>query len=536
MKNLMIQNDFSVILPAGENFETIRNKIIKFAEIKQSSDALSIFEITSLSIWNAIALGITKDFILNTLQENSYEIPSKISNQISVWFERYGVVELRNNDLETIILTTKREEIRNEIKNIKKLEKFIIGQSSEGFIFSNFHRGEVKSILVQNDLPVNDKIGYTVGTPLVFNINSNVVVKDFQEDAAQSVYQAGNGLAVSACGSGKTMMGIRLLELCQTSTIIVTNSQASVKQWKLSLLKFTNISEDQISMYDKDNKIIKPVTITTYNMLAYKSKGEFIHFKKFLNHNWGLLICDEIHLMPADMFRIVASLQAIKRLGLTASLIREDGRVKEILSLLGPKRFNKPWKDLEANGNIAKVNLKEVRVELNEVDRNKYVEATNVQEKFQIASTATTKLSIIKQLLEKHKDDKVLIIGNFTDHLLALSKELNIPCVYGESNNKEREKYYDLMRTDKINVLIASKIASTALDIPKINVVIQVSIQYGSRSAEAQIVGRSSRPKEKDSFFYTIVSKDTVEEGYNFNRQQFLTEEGYKYEITEMAA
>lgn len=537
VKTLTVQSDFTVILQTKDaNFKKVRDEVIKFAEIKQASDAICIFEITSLSIWNAIALGFSKDFIIKTLQNNSSGIPSKISNQISEWFERYGVVELRNNDEQTIILTAKKEEIKNEIKSISKLEKFIVRQSPEGFIFNNYHRGEIKSILVQHDLPVNDKIGYTKGETLTFKINPDVTIRDYQEDAAQSVYISGNGTAVGPCGCGKTIMGIRMMELCQTTTVIATNSQASVKQWKKSLLKFTNLTEDQISMYDKDNKVIKPVTITTYNMLAYKNKGEFIHFKNLSNHNWGLLVCDEVHLLPADMFRIVSSLQSLKRMALTASFIREDDREKEILSLIGPKRFDKPWKDLEAKGHIAKMNLREVRVPMNEVDRKRYVEATNVQDKFLIASTASTKLSVIKQLLEKHKNDKVLIIGNFTEHLLELSKELNIPCVYGESNNKEREKYYDQMRNDEINQLIASKIATTALDIPKINVVIQVSIQYGSRSAEAQVAGRASRPKEVDSFLYTIVSKDTKEEDYNHNRQQFLTDEGYRYEITEMAA
>ena len=293
---------------------------------------------------------------------------------------------------------------------------------------------------------------------------------------------------------------------------------------------------DIVSMYDKDNKVIKPVTITTYNMLAYKTKGEFLHFKKFASYNWGLVIMDEVHLMPADFFRIVTSLQSCKRLALTATFIREDGREKDIFSLVGPRRYNVSWKDLESKGYIAKVGLTEVRVPLNNIDKERYVNAKSAQEKFEIASTASSKLNVIKQLLEKHKNDKVLIIGMFTGHLLELAKDLNIPCVYGESSNKEREKYYDMMREDKINVLIASKIASTALDIPKINVVIQVSIQYGSRSAEAQIVGRATRPKESDAFFYTIVSKDTNEEDYNFNRKQFLMDEGYRYEVTEIAA
>lgn len=534
MNKLMIQDNFTAILKKGSNYQEIMDELIKFSEVKQSSDELSIVAFTSIAIWNAIEVGLTKEHILGTLSKYSYNVPSKLENQISLWFERYGAMALKVFDEKRIILTTSSEDLKKEVRRIKKIKQYLELESKEGFIFSNSSRGEIKSILVQKDILVKDTIGYTKGISLPFQMK--IEVRGYQEDSAQMVIRSGAGIVCLPCGAGKTVVGLRAMSLNQTSTLIVTNSQASVKQWKLSLLKFTSLTEDQISTYDKDNKEIRPVTITTYNMLAYKNKGELVHFNKFLSENWGLLICDEVHLFPADMFRVVASLQSIKRLGLTASFIREDGREKEILSLLGPIRFNKPWKDLEDSGHIAKVTLNEVKVEMGAEDRKRYVEASNVQEKFQIASTSSSKLSALKQLLLKHKDDKVLVIGNFTEQLLSMSKELNIPCVYGESSNQEREKYYDMMRNDQINVLIASKIATTALDIPKINVVIQVSIQYGSRSAEAQVVGRSTRPKEEGSFCYTLVSKNTVEEDYNYNRQVFLTEEGYKYEIVNLAA
>lgn len=536
MRALIIQNDLTVILQSKDaQFTEIRDEVIRFSEIKQTSDALSIFQITSLSIWNAIAVGISQDFILTTLEKYSSGVPREVSRKLSEWYSRYGVVELKVNDENTILLTAE-EAIMDEIREIKKLKSFIVEETTNGFIFNNYHRGEVKSILVQNDLPAKDTIGYTTGIELRFSINEDIEVRDYQEDAAQASFLGGNSTAVGPCGSGKTIIGVRVMELCQTHTIIVTNSQASVKQWYKSLLKFTNLTEDQISMYDKDNKVIKPVTITTYNMIAYKKGGEFIHFNNFLNHSFGLLITDEVHLLPACCFRIVSSLQSLKRLALTASFVREDNREKEILTLIGPKRFDKPWKELEARGFIAKVGLNEIRVPMDESTTARYNNATSVTEKFEIASTANTKLSVIKQLLEKHRGEKILIIGNFTEHLLHVAKELGLPCVYGETPNKERERYYDMMRNDEINELVASKIASTALDIPQIRVVIQISIQYGSRSAESQIVGRCTRKKEGEAYFYTLVSKDTKEEDYNFNRQKFLTDEGYRYEISEMVA
>ena len=544
MNSLIIQSDFTMILPVTEvSFKDTRDNLLKFSEIKMTSDAFYIFEITSLSIWNAIACGTPKSFILQTLEKYSTGTPSKLLTKIDAWFERYGVIKFESFSEEQILVSCEKENVKEEIRKIKKLEKFILSENANGFLVNKEHRGAIKSILIQHDLPVNDTLGFTKGGILNFKIldcilgtNKKIEIREYQEGSANASYISGNSTVTIPCGGGKTIIGVRLMELCQTTTLIVTNSQASVKQWKKTFLAFTTLREDDVSMYDKDNKVIKPVTITTYNMLAYKTKGEFLHFKKFASYNWGLVIMDEVHLMPADFFRIVTSLQSCKRLALTATFIREDGREKDIFSLVGPRRYNVSWKDLESKGYIAKVGLTEVRVPLNNIDKERYVNAKSAQEKFEIASTASSKLNVIKQLLEKHKNDKVLIIGMFTGHLLELAKDLNIPCVYGESSNKEREKYYDMMREDKINVLIASKIASTALDIPKINVVIQVSIQYGSRSAEAQIVGRATRPKESDAFFYTIVSKDTNEEDYNFNRKQFLMDEGYRYEVTEIAA
>jgi len=331
------------------------------------------------------------------------------------------------------------------------------------------------------------------------------------------------------------MVGIRFAEMCQSTTLIVTNSAASVKQWKQSLLEFTDLKEDQISCYDSKNKNFAPVTICTYNMLAYRYKGEFIHFDKFIKQNWGALILDEVHLMPANMFRIVASFQATKRLALTATFVREDGRERDIFTLIGPKRYDKPWKDLEAQGYIATITLKEIRVPLKSNDKKSYLESDKYQDKLNIAVMSPNKLEAIRQLMAQHKDDKILIIGQFTEQLETFAEKLNIPVVHGKHSTNEREYYYDKMRSDDINVLAASSIANAALDIPGITVVIQISFQGGSRNEEAQRVGRATRPKEKPAYFYTLVSKDTVEEAQNFNRQQFLTNEGYKYEIQEMA-
>ena len=512
--------------------------------MKSSPDKVYIFAITSLSIWNAGAVGVTKQFIFDTLNKYSkFEVPEKITEQITLWYNSYGQVSLEKQDDASILLKVEDEIIKEKIRSSKTLQKFISSETDKGFIVNYFFRGEIKAALISCDIPVKDNLPFHKGEELPFSINkyiagtqNEIVIRDYQEDSAESVYQAGHGTVVLPCGSGKTIVGLRLMELCQTSTLIVTNSSSSVKQWYKTILAFTNIPKDKVAMYNDKNKEIKQITITTYNMISYKYKGEFIHFKKFSLQNIGLCIYDEVHLMPAAMFRIVASLQSVKRLALTATFIREDGKEIDIFTLIGPKRYDKPWKDLEARGYIASISLKEIRVSLSNKDNAAYTSASNAQKKFEIAATAENKTKIVKALLEKHKDDKVLIIGQFTDHLISLAQELNLPCVYGDTPEEKREELYNKMRNNEVNVIVASRIANAALDIPNISVVIQVSFLYGSRNEEAQRVGRATRPKEKSAYFYTIISKDTKEEDYNFNRQMFLTNEGYKYEILDMAA
>lgn len=543
-KSLIVQSDNTIMLLTSDPmFNSIKDELIKFSEIKQSPDSMYVYEITALSIWNAIAIGIKKEEVIKTLNDNSmYPVPSSVVEHINNWYDSYGVVDLESYDDKNFFLKVLDSKLKLKIKDNAVVAKFLNEEKDNGFIIRNNYRGEIKSVLMKNNISVNDKIGYSSGEPLSFTMREahrtkgfNIEVRYYQEESCSAVHSAGNGTVVLPCGSGKTMVGVRFAELCQTTTLIVTNSSASVKQWKQSLLDFTDLKEDQISCYTAENKVFAPVTICTYNMLAYKSKGEFIHFNKFIQKNWGALILDEVHLMPANMFRIVASFQSSKRLALTATFVREDGREKDIFTLVGPKRYDKPWKDLEAQGFIASVNLKELRVPMSESDKKSYTEAKTYQEKLNIAVMSPSKIEATKKLLEKHKNDKILIIGQFTEQLEMFSKQLGIPMVDGSNSTKEREFYYDKMRSDGINALIASSIANAALDIPGISVVIQISFQGGSRSEESQRVGRATRPKDKPAYFYTLVSKDTQEESQNFNRQRFLTGEGYKYEIQEMA-
>lgn len=542
-KSLIVQSDNTIMLQTSDPmFDKVKDDLIQFSEIKQSPDSMYIYEITALSIWNAIAIGIDRDHIFQTLNENSkYPVPQTVLDHINKWFDTYGVVTLEAHDEEYFFLRVS-DKIKITLKENAVVATLLCKETEDGFLIRYNHRGEIKSVLMKNNISVHDKIGYTAGETLNFKIRKthltegfDIKIRYYQEESCSAVYSAGNGTVVLPCGSGKTMVGLRFAEMCQSTTLIVTNSAASVKQWKKAFLEFTDLKEEDISCYDSNNKVFGKVTICTYNMLAYRYKGDFIHFNKFIKKNWGVLILDEVHLMPATMFRIVASFQATKRLALTATFVREDQREKDIFTLIGPKRYDKPWKDLEAQGYIATVTLKEMRVPLTKSDKQDYLEATKYQDKLSLAVMSSNKVEATRQLIAKHKGEKILIIGQFTDQLDAFAKELGIPVVKGKNSTKEREFYYDQMRSDSINELVASSIANAALDIPGISVVIQISFQGGSRNEEAQRVGRATRPKDCPAYFYTLVSKDTVEEAQNFNRQQFLTNEGYKYEIQEMA-
>ncbi len=543
-RSLIIQSDNTILLQTSDPmFYAVKDELIKFSEVKQSPDTIYIYEITALSIWNAIAIGIDREFIFKILNENSkYPVPSSVAEHINKWFNTYGIVDLENYSDSHFLLRITNPKIRVELKENAVTAKILCEEITSGFLIQFNHRGEIKSVLMKNNISVRDKIGYTSGEPLTLKIRKkhlvteqDIVIRNYQEDSSQAVYAAGNGVVVLPCGSGKTIIGLRFAELCQTTTLIVTNSEVSVKQWKKSFLEFTDLTENQVSCYDSNNKVFAQVTVCTYHMLAYRYKKEFIHFNKFIKQNWGALILDEVHLMPANMFRIVSSFQAVKRLALTATFVREDGKEKDIFTLIGPKRYDKPWKDLEAQNYIAKVILKEVRVPLTEEDHKKYLESNNYQDKLKIAVMSPNKLNAVRQIIAKHKGDKILIIGQFTEQLEMIAKQLEIPVVHGKHSCKEREYYYNKMKEGSLNELVASSIANAALDIPGIAIVIQVSFLGGSRSEEAQRVGRATRPKEKPAYFYTLVSKDTSEEIQNFNRQRFLTDEGYNYEIQEMA-
>lgn len=537
-----------------------RFALIPFAELEKSPEHLHTYRLTPLSLWNAAGVGLSADSIMKTLTGFSrFKVPDSILVWMKETMGRYGKIKLlplekpqEDGASETIgekaeFLRLKPENalIFKELKSSKILLKYLIEDPDEenSFLISLLNRGTVKQALLKQGWPVQDEVPLRDGEPLDISLKEKTSsgtefeIRDYQRDAASSFVgdkSAGTGFGtiVLPCGSGKTIVGMLTMSLLKTSTLILTPNVAAVYQWRRELLDKTNIKDEDIGLYTGEVKEIRPVTIATYQVLTWRPNTDaaFPHFKIFRERAWGLIIYDEVHLLPAPVFRITAELQVIRRLGLTATLVREDGCEGDVFSLVGPKRFDVPWKDLEQKGWIAKAYCTEIRVNIAPSKEIEYAVGTT-REKHRIASENPAKLEIVKKLLTKHKENQILIIGQYLSQLETIAKEINAPLITGKNTNAERELLYDSFRKGEVNVLVVSKVANFAIDLPDASVAIQVSGVFGSRQEEAQRLGRILRPKEYDSHFYSIVTRQTIEEGFAEKRQKFLAEQGYDYSI-----
>ena len=537
-----------------------RFALIPFAELEKSPEHLHTYRLTPLSLWNAAGVGLSADSIMKTLTGFSrFKVPDSILVWMKETMGRYGKIKLlpleksqEEGASETIEekaeffrLKPENALIFKELKSSKILLKYLIEDPDEenSFLISLLNRGTVKQALLKQGWPVQDEVPLRDGEPLDISLKEKTSsgtefeIRDYQRDAASSFVgdkSAGTGFGtiVLPCGSGKTIVGMLTMSLLKTSTLILTPNVAAVYQWRRELLDKTNIRDEDIGLYTGEIKEIRPVTIATYQVLTWRPNTDaaFPHFKIFRERAWGLIIYDEVHLLPAPVFRITAELQVIRRLGLTATLVREDGCEGDVFSLVGPQRFDVPWKDLEQKGWIAKAYCTEIRVNIAPSKEIEYAVGTT-REKHRIASENPAKLEIVKKLLTKHKENQILIIGQYLSQLETIAKEINAPLITGKNTNAERELLYDSFRKGEINVLVVSKVANFAIDLPDASVAIQVSGVFGSRQEEAQRLGRILRPKECDSHFYSIVTRQTIEEGFAEKRQKFLAEQGYDYSI-----
>lgn len=565
---LIVQSDRTLLLDVHAPLaEECRAALIPFAELVRSPEHLHTYQISSLSLWNAESSGFTGEQAVEVLKKFSrYEIPQSVVVWIEETSGRFGKLRLvqgpsvENSDgikEEYLYLVSNSPYVFKQIEANAFARKFLVpcecaeefsaglSEKEKTFCFKLLltDRGIIKQNLLKIGWPVKDDVPLQDGFPLEINLRKTTFsgrsfeVREYQKAAANALVGnkgpgTGFGTIVLPCGAGKTIVGMEIMSLLKTNTLIVTTNITAVHQWIDELIDKTDLDASQIAEYTGENKTIKPVTVATYQILTWRpdKNGPYPHFSLFRQNNWGLVIYDEVHMIPAPVFRVAAELQAVRRVGLTATLVREDGCEGNVFSLVGPKRYDVPWKELEKAKWIAKAECIEVRLGLPENKEIEYAVAAN-REKHRIASENPLKNKIVQELVEKFKDDKILIIGQFLTHLEIIAKLLNVPIITGKTKNSERDIIYNDFRSGKIRVLVVSKVANFAIDLPDASVAIQVSGTFGSRQEEAQRLGRILRPKERTSRFFTLITRGTVEEDFGSNRQKFLAEQGYSYRI-----
>jgi len=552
---IIVQGDKSVLLEVdNEQYTDARDVLTRFAELEKSPEYVHTYRITPLSLWNAASSGLTAETILEGLERYSkYPLPDNVRVDIEDQISRYGRVKLvRDNG--DVLLTSKDVALIAELVRHKLLTPYVVAQLDPNTLrMDAARRGHIKHALVRIGYPAEDLIGYMDGEALEFRLRMMsgggrpFALRDYQREAADIFYaggasRGGSGVVVLPCGAGKTMVGMAVMDEMQCNTLILSPNTVAVRQWVDELLDKTTLTEDKIGEYTGQRKEIRPVTISTYQTMTYRKRGtkgrglsmleEFPHFQLFNKRNWGLIIYDEVHLLPAPVFRITAELQARRRLGLTATLVREDGREEEVFSLIGPKKYDVPWRDLEKQGWIASVEVTEIRIPLSP-DRRMGYALTAPRKKYRVAAENPRKFEVLDQLLDKHPDDQTLIIGMYLDQLDQAKERYGYPLITGKTTVRERRKLFQQFKDREVQRLIISKVGNFAIDLPDASVMIQISGTFGSRQEEAQRMGRILRPKRNGlmAHFYTLVSKDTKDQDYSANRQLFLTEQGYRYTI-----
>ncbi len=538
-------------------FAAARDALAEFAELEKSPDYLHTYRITPVSVWNAAAVGIGMERIGATLHTFScVPVPVGLLAEIQGWIERYGLLRIEKCEdgpgsfelVDSGDSDTLAEVLAH--KTVREAAIVVDGEGGPRAFLTDLTRGEIKQHLIRLGYPVDDRGGYVDGDPLTIELRSETLggapfgLRPYQSAAAASFHASGttlggSGVVVLPCGAGKTVTAMGVMNLVGAKTLILTTNTVAVRQWRDELLDKTKLTEDQVGEYTGETKDLRPVTVSTYQMLTWRrtKTSEFEHFEVFRKENWGLVIYDEVHLLPAPIFRITAELQARRRLGLTATLVREDGKEDEVFCLIGPKRYDVPWKVLEGQGFIAEARCVEVRVPFSEEDRRAYAAASS-RSQFRLASENAAKDAAVLQLVERHKGERLLVIGQYLDQLRRLAKAIDAPLLTGRTPNTKRTELYGAFRSGELNVLILSKVGNFAVDLPDAAVAIQVSGTFGSRQEEAQRLGRVLRPKSDGSSatFYSIVTLGSKDQDFAGKRQLFLTEQGYAYEILEAGA
>ncbi|WP_237178922.1 DNA repair helicase XPB [Paenibacillus sp. MMS18-CY102] len=547
-KPLIVLADLTVLLDERtQDSHAAREALVRFAELEKSPSFMHTYRITPLSLWNAASSGMAANEVLDSLARfNRYTMAKEAEGQIRLLMERFGRLRL-DRDAEDQLVLSGDEGLIAAIRMEPSIQTHIASNSSEAALgIRGDRRGAIKRELARLGYPILDYAGYRSGELLALTLRSRTrtgapfVLRNYQQEAIERFHQegsvaGGSGVMVLPCGAGKTVIGIGAVARLQCATLIVTSSLTSVRQWKSELLDKTTLEAEAIGEYSSQAKQVRPITIATYNMLATNggTEGGYRHMALFNERDWGLIIYDEVHMLPAPVFRLTAELQATRRLGLTATLIREDGRETDVFSLIGPKRYELPWKELERQGQIAELRCEEVRVPLpNGAEQNYW--SSDARTKTRLAAENPNKAAVVRKLLERHKGKPALVIGAYLSQLKQLALSLDAPLLTGEVGHNERAQIYDAFRKGEHPVLVVSKIANFAVDLPDAAIAVQVSGTFGSRQEEAQRIGRLLRPKQghNTAVFYTLVSEGTKEVDYALKRQLFMTEQGYRYDMT----
>lgn len=548
---LVVQSDSTVLLEADHRqSEQAGSALSRFAELVKTPGHIHTYRMTPLSLWNAASLGLSADHILDVLNGyGKFDVPLQVKQNVHHFIDRYGLVKLKL-DGKRLLLVSDDAGLLGKLAAYKSLQAYFIGgDADEGALeVSPEYRGMMKQDLIRLGFPVQDLAGYHHGETMPVRLRQTCasgtpfLLRDYQRQAVDAFYDGkrlhgGSGVVVLPCGAGKTVIGIAALARLQCATLILTTNVASVRQWKRELLDKTDLDGQLVGEYCGERKEVRPVTIATYQILTHRRRGEhdFSHMSLFHERDWGLIVYDEVHLLPAPVFRATADIQATRRLGLTATLVREDGREEDVFSLVGPKLFEAGWKELEQKGWVARVTCTEVRVPMPEPLRETY-RRSEARGKNRIAGENPYKLDVLIGLLKRHKEEPTLVIGQYLDQLKQIAETVGAPMISGETPHDERDRLYERFNRGDIRTLVVSKVANFAIDLPDARVAIQVSGSFGSRQEEAQRLGRILRPKREQNraYFYSLVSDDTREQDFALHRQLFLLEQGYRYEISEL--
>ena len=535
---LIVQSDKTLLLDIDHpQIDECRRAIAAFAELEKSPEHIHTYRLTSLGLWNARAAGHDAEQVVDVLLKYSrFAVPHALLVDVAETMSRYGRLRLEAHPVHGLILASNDPAVLKEVTRGKKIAPMLgLQLDEETIVVHPGQRGFLKQALLKLGWPAEDFAGYVDGEAHKIDlVQDGWTIRKYQELAAEGFWHGGSGVVVLPCGAGKTIVGAAAMAHAQATTLILVTNTIAARQWRDELLRKTTLTEDEIGEYSGTKKEIRPVTIATYQVMTTRKQGVYAHLDLFDAIDWGLIIYDEVHLLPAPIFRFTADIQSRRRLGLTATLVREDGMEGEVFSLIGPKRYDVPWKEIESQGYIAPADCVEVRVNLTEAERLAYATA-EPEDRYRFCATTLTKRKVAIALAKQHSEEQVLIIGQYIDQLDALSEELGVPLIKGDTPIKERERLFDLYRKGEIKCLVVSKVANFSIDLPEATIAIQVSGTFGSRQEEAQRLGRVLRPKAdgRGARFYSVVARDTVDQDFAQNRQRFLAEQGYAYRIID---